>query len=53
MGKINRRVMMIGGSISPPRIPMDWNWRQMAAETFWNALQSTGVKVSDVDMVAC
>ena len=53
MGKINRRVMMIGGAITPPRIPMDWTWRQMAAEVFWNALQDAGVSVPEVDMVAC
>ena len=39
MGKITRRVMMVGGAITPPNIPMDWNWRQMATEVFWNALK--------------
>lgn len=53
MGTINRRVMMIGGAITPPRIPMDWTWRQMAAEVFVNALQDAGVSVEDVDLVAC
>lgn len=53
MGKILRKVMMIGGSITPPSIPMDWNWRQMATETFWNALKDAGVAVKDVDLVAC
>lgn len=53
MGKILRRVVMIGGFITPPNIPMDWTWRQMAAEAFWNALQDAGVAVKDVDMVAC
>lgn len=53
MGKITRRVMMIGGAITPPRVPMEWTWRQMAVEAFWKALQSAGVKVSEVDLVAC
>lgn len=53
MGKINRRVMMIGGAITPPRIPMDWTWRQMAAEVFWNALEDARVAVAEVDLVAC
>lgn len=52
MGKILRRVMMVGGAITPPSIPMDWTWRQMAAEVFWNALQSAGVPVKDVDLAA-
>ena len=53
MGKINRRVMMIGGAITPPRIPSEWTWRQMAAEVFWLALKNTGIEVKDVDLVAC
>ncbi len=53
MGKINRRVMMIGGAITMPNIPSDWTWRQMATEVFWNVLQENGVKVADVDLVTC
>ncbi|MBN1178654.1 MAG: thiolase family protein [Anaerolineae bacterium] len=53
MGKINRRVMMVGGAITMPNIPIDWTWRQLATEPFWQALQNTGIRVSDVDMVAC
>ncbi len=53
MGKINRRVMMAGGAITPPGIPMDWTWRQMAAEVFWNALKDAGIPIKDVDLVAC
>ena len=52
MGKINRRVMMIGGAITPPRIPMDWTWRHLAAEIFCQALDSAGLKPADVDLVA-
>lgn len=50
MGKISRNVMMIGGAITPPSIPMEWNWRQMATEVFWKALQDTGVKISEIDL---
>ena len=53
MGKINRRVMMVGGAVTMPNIPMDWTWRQLATEPFWQALQETGIKVSDVDLVTC
>jgi acetyl-CoA C-acetyltransferase len=53
MGKINRRVMMIGGAITEPRIPTDWNWRQMAAEIFCQALDDSGVEIGEVDLVAC
>jgi acetyl-CoA acetyltransferase len=53
MGKITRKVMMVGGAITPPNIPMDWTWRQMAAEAFWNALKNCGVAIKDVDLVAC
>jgi acetyl-CoA C-acetyltransferase len=53
MGKITRKVMMVGGAITMPGIPADWTWRQMATEVFWNALQGTGIKISDVDLVAC
>ncbi len=53
MGKILRRVMMVGGFITPPSIPMDWTWRQMATEAFWGAIKNAGVAVKDVDMVAC
>jgi acetyl-CoA acetyltransferase len=45
--------MMIGGAITPPRIPMDWTWRQMAAEVFWNVLHDAGIAIKDVDLVAC
>lgn len=53
MGKIQRKVMMVGGAITAPNIPMDWTWRQMAVEAFWNALQNSGIAVKDVDLVAC
>lgn len=53
MGKILRRVMMVGGFITPPSIPMDWTWRQMATEAFWGAVKNAGVAIKDVDMVAC
>lgn len=53
MGKINRRVMMVGGAITPPGIPMDWTWRQMAAEVFWKALKDANIPITDVDLVAC
>jgi acetyl-CoA C-acetyltransferase len=53
MGKINRRVMMVGGAITPPRPPMEWTWRQMASEVFWNGLKEAGIPIKDVDMVAC
>ena len=53
MGKIQRKVMMVGGAITPPGIPMDWTWRQMATEVFWNSLKSCGIAIKDVDMVAC
>ncbi|HWQ45814.1 MAG TPA: thiolase family protein [Longilinea sp.] len=53
MGKILRRVMMVGGFITPPSIPMDWTWRQMATEAFWGAIKNAGVAVKDVDLVAC
>jgi len=53
MGKILRRVMMVGGFITPLSIPMDWTWRQMATEAFWGAIKNAGVAVKDVDMVAC
>jgi acetyl-CoA acetyltransferase len=52
MGKINRRVMMVGGTITPPNIPMDWTWRQMAAEVFWNVLKDANIPIKDVDLVA-
>ena len=45
--------MMIGGAITEPRIPADWNWRQMAAEIFCQALDDSGVDISEVDLVAC
>ncbi len=53
MGKINRRVMMVGGAITPPGIPMDWTWRQMAAEVFWQALKDANIPIKDVDLVTC
>lgn len=53
MGKISRRVMMIGGFITPPGIPMEWTWRQLAAEAFWNVLKDAGIAISAVDLVAC
>ncbi len=53
MGKIQRKVMMVGGAITPPGIPMDWTWRQMAVEVFWNSLKSCGIAIKDVDLVAC
>jgi len=53
MGKINRRVMMVGGTITPPGIPMDWTWRQMAAEVFWKALKDVNIPIKNVDLVAC
>ena len=53
MGKILRRVMMVGGYITPPGIPMSWTWRQMAAEAFWHALQDAQIPIKDVDLVAC
>lgn len=53
MGKIQRRVMLVGGAITPPGLPMDWTWRQMAAEVFWKALNEVGIAVKDVDLVAC
>jgi acetyl-CoA acetyltransferase len=53
MGKINRRVMMIGGAITPPNIPMQWTWRELATEAFMKALSNAGVKLSQVDMVSC
>jgi acetyl-CoA acetyltransferase len=53
MRRINRRVMMVGGTITPPNIPMDWTWRQMAAEVFWNVLKEAEIPIKDVDLVAC
>lgn len=53
MGKITRNVMMIGGAITPPNVPMEWTWRQLATEVFWNALQEAGVAIKDVDLVTC
>lgn len=53
MGKIRRRVMMIGGAITRPMIPMDWGWRQMITEVYVQALEGAGVRLGDVDMVAC
>ena len=53
MDKINRRVMMVGGGITMPNIPMEWTWRQLATEPFWQALQETGISVADVDLVTC
>jgi acetyl-CoA acetyltransferase len=53
MGKITRRVMMVGGAITAPRVPMDWTWRQMITEVFWQSLQETGIKIPEVDLVAC
>ncbi len=53
MGKIQRKVMMVGGAITPPGIPMDWTWRQMAVEVFWNSLKSCRIPIKDVDLVAC
>lgn len=53
MGKILRKVMMIGGAITRPSIPMEWGWRQLATEPFWQALQEAGVSLADVDLVAC
>ena len=51
MGKITRKVMMIGGAITPPRIPMEWTWRQLATEPFWNALQEAGVPAKKIGTV--
>jgi acetyl-CoA C-acetyltransferase len=45
--------MMVGGWITPPSIPMDWTWRQMASEAFWNVLKEAGIPIKDVDLVAC
>lgn len=45
--------MMIGGAITKPMIPMEWNWRQMVTDTFWEAIQGAGVRVRDVDLVTC
>jgi acetyl-CoA C-acetyltransferase len=53
MGKINRRVMMVGGAVTMPNVPIDWTWRQLATEPFWQALQETGLRVADVDLVTC
>lgn len=53
MGKITRKVMMVGGAITPPNIPMDWTWRQMAAEAFWNTIKNTGISIKNIDLVAC
>jgi acetyl-CoA acetyltransferase len=53
MGKILRKVVMIGGAITPPNVPMDWTWRQIAVEAFWNALEEAGVELGEVDLVAC
>ena len=52
MGTIRRRVVMLGGAVTPPGIPMDWTWRQLAAEAYCNALEATGIKHADVDL-AC
>jgi acetyl-CoA acetyltransferase len=32
---------------------MDWTWRQMASEVFWNALQEAGIPITAVDLVCC
>ncbi|NTV64975.1 MAG: thiolase family protein [Oscillochloris sp.] len=53
MGKIRRRVMMIGGAITAPMVPMEWTWRQLITEVFLKALDSAGVRVGDVDLVGC
>lgn len=53
MGKITRKVMLVGGAITPPFVPMDWTWRQMLTEVFWQTLQETGAKVAEIDMAAC
>lgn len=52
MGKITRKVMMIGGAVTMPNIPPDWTWRQMATEAFLQALDAAGVKVGEVDLAA-
>lgn len=52
MGKITRKVMMIGGAVTMPNIPSDWTWRRMATEAFWQVLESTGVTIPEIDMAA-
>ena len=49
MGKIQRRVMMLGGAVTPPSIPMDWTWRELATEAYCLALEKAGVPAKDVD----
>jgi acetyl-CoA acetyltransferase len=53
MGRIQRQVMMVGGAITMPNVPADWTWRQLATEPFCQALKEAGLRVSNVDMVAC
>jgi len=45
--------MMVGGAVTQPNVPMEWTWRQLATEPFWQVLQETDLSVSDVDLVAC
>ncbi len=52
MAKISRRVMMVAGSITAPFPSMNWTWRQLVTEVFWNSLQQIGARARDVDMVA-
>ncbi len=52
MGSIKRRVMMLGGAMTPPNVPMDWSWRQLATEAYCGALETVGVRPREVDM-AC
>ncbi|HEY9075779.1 MAG TPA: thiolase family protein [Anaerolineaceae bacterium] len=53
MGKIQRKVMIVAGAITKPNVPMEWTWRQMITEVFWQSLQECQAKPKDVDMVAC
>jgi len=52
MGTIRRKVMMLGGAVTPPNVPMDWTWRELATEAYCLALDQTGVGKRDVDL-AC
>ncbi|MBL8967271.1 MAG: thiolase family protein [Spirochaetaceae bacterium] len=52
MGKTFRKVMMLGGAVTPPSIPMDWTWRELATEAYCLALDAAGVKPREVDL-AC
>lgn len=47
-----RRVMAISGAITPPFVPADWTWRQLASESFWQAMQPVGLKAKEIDLVA-